>query len=701
MIPLNTVGRIFVGSFRQRCSILLVPIILLLGARAFAQSPTDPQLSNVPEEDSSFRHVRFGASVGLNLGHYTTSTFVSSCSEFTNADAQKFALVAFSETRLIPDPSIWLSFRLRSIDYSARFANGVEEFPIDKIESGKRVSILGFKQQFFNVTLHGIGISPGVKWEPVPGFSVGFDPSFILLLAGAPTQTEEILNPSDAFFPLNGERSRSLIATPPQFASVAFDLGATAGILFPLSRNLSLSFEAHGSILLSSLVRDMDWKGTNLLLTAGFAYGAAPVVRAKDTMRPPIIPPLPPQKPSVLSATIIARGIDENGQLYDDPEIEIEEAPWTESAPVIPFVFFERESAELPSRYVRLRNSTQVERYSVDSILYVTPMDIHWQTLNIIGTRLREHPDVTMTIRGRTSGEEIDSVQLAMDRATAVREYLISVWNIDPERITISDTGTIPPASELTEDGRQENRRVELGFSSDVITHPVTVERVARIASPPSIGFYPEIVTDTLIAEWTITIFQGDKELLRFEGSNEKESLRQSRMWVLSDTRVNRDLTKIGYRLDVRDTTGATTSAEGSFHVKERVTRVDDSLNRRLQLQEFAIVGFNYDSPDMLERHRHEMVDVARSITRDAQVRITGYTDRVGELEHNRQLALNRAQVVRQNLLEILRAENRPIPDDITVQGFGGEAEPFDNNLPEGRILSRMVKVMISRVHGK
>jgi outer membrane protein OmpA-like peptidoglycan-associated protein len=131
------------------------------------------------------------------------------------------------------------------------------------------------------------------------------------------------------------------------------------------------------------------------------------------------------------------------------------------------------------------------------------------------------------------------------------------------------------------------------------------------------------------------------------------------------------------------------------------VTRVDDSLNRRLQLQEFAIVGFNYDSPEMLDRHRLELAQVAQSITHDAQVRITGYTDRVGELEHNRQLALNRAQVVRQNLLEVLRSENRPIPDDMTVQGFGGEAEPFDNNLPEGRILSRMVKVMISRVHGK
>jgi hypothetical protein len=207
---------------------------------------------------------------------------------------------------------------------------------------------------------------------------------------------------------------------------------------------------------------------------------------------------------------------------------------------------------------VRLHNSTQVEHYSVDSIFYVTPMDIHWQTLNIIGTRLREHPDVTMRISGRTSGEEIDSVQLATDRATAVRDYLISVWNIDPERITIADTGTIPPASEVTEDGREENRRVEFSFSSDVITRPVVVERVARIASPPSIRFYPEIVTDTLVDEWTITIFQGEKELLRFEGSNEKESLHQSRMWLLSDTRVNRDLTRIGYRLDVRDVTGTT-----------------------------------------------------------------------------------------------------------------------------------------------
>jgi hypothetical protein len=107
MILLNPVGRIFVGSFRQRCSILLVPIVLLLGARLFAQTPTDPQQLNVPEEDSSFRHFRIGLSGGLNIAHHATGTFTSSCTDFTDADATHLALVGSYETLVVPNLSLW------------------------------------------------------------------------------------------------------------------------------------------------------------------------------------------------------------------------------------------------------------------------------------------------------------------------------------------------------------------------------------------------------------------------------------------------------------------------------------------------------------------------------------------------------------------------------------------------------------------
>jgi outer membrane protein OmpA-like peptidoglycan-associated protein len=398
-----------------------------------------------------------------------------------------------------------------------------------------------------------------------------------------------------------------------------------------------------------------------------------------------------------LSAAIHVRGVNDQGELYEGPVIEIEEAPWSETVPIIPYVFFEPGETSIPERYVQLENSSKADDFSLDSTIDISPLDIHWQLLNVVGRRMRSQPDVTLTISGRSSGEEMNPEVLERSRAESVRDYLTGIWGIDPDRIAIA--GPVPgsAASEITEDGREENRRAELRFSSPEIVRPVVIERMARIASPPSIRFLPEIVADSLVKEWIITIFQGEKELVRFTGSSDRESLRQSRMWELADTRVNRDLTPIGYRLYVRDVTGKVAEAEGRFQVTERITRRDDSLARRRQVRQYPIVGFNYDSPTLLDRHLQDLREVADEISSDAIVSITGYTDRVGNPERNRQLSLERAQMVRRELLELLRIAQRPGPIDLVVQGYGGGAVPFDNNLPEGRILSRMVKVTITR----
>lgn len=77
---------------------------------------------------------------------------------------------------------------------------------------------------------------------------------------------------------------------------------------------------------------------------------------------------------------------------------------------------------------------------------------------------LRENEDIVVRIHGHTDnyGDPSLNKALSLDRAKAVRDYLVTL-GVDFERMRISGWGgTRPMASNATEAGRQKNRRVEL-----------------------------------------------------------------------------------------------------------------------------------------------------------------------------------------------------------------------------------------------
>ena len=77
---------------------------------------------------------------------------------------------------------------------------------------------------------------------------------------------------------------------------------------------------------------------------------------------------------------------------------------------------------------------------------------------------LRDDPDATMEIDGHTDavGNHDYNVDLSLRRAGAVKDYLVS-QGIDPRRVSTQGLGPdYPVASNNTEAGRQQNRRVEV-----------------------------------------------------------------------------------------------------------------------------------------------------------------------------------------------------------------------------------------------
>jgi outer membrane protein OmpA-like peptidoglycan-associated protein len=86
-------------------------------------------------------------------------------------------------------------------------------------------------------------------------------------------------------------------------------------------------------------------------------------------------------------------------------------------------------------------------------------------TLKEIGTMLKDHPELKLTIEGHTDnvGSAPANQALSEKRAAAVRQALIDTYGIDGARLQAKGLGqTKPAASNDTPEGRQGNRRVEL-----------------------------------------------------------------------------------------------------------------------------------------------------------------------------------------------------------------------------------------------
>lgn len=84
--------------------------------------------------------------------------------------------------------------------------------------------------------------------------------------------------------------------------------------------------------------------------------------------------------------------------------------------------------------------------------------------LDRIVALMKEHDGMRMEIDGHTDdiGHKGYGKKISLDRAEAVRQYLISVGGISPDRLKTRGFGfSKPVASNSSEEGRRQNRRVE------------------------------------------------------------------------------------------------------------------------------------------------------------------------------------------------------------------------------------------------
>ncbi len=160
------------------------------------------------------------------------------------------------------------------------------------------------------------------------------------------------------------------------------------------------------------------------------------------------------------------------------PRLMQSESRYFTSIPVLPIVFFDYPGDwNIPSRYQVFNGSSAARDYTdsnaVSGLEFGGYQGKYREILNIIGFRMQQYPGTRIQLQGGFSTEPGESSKVAQTRAEIVREYLMNIWDIQPERIGLLDpiAGCDSTANSLRQ---EEARRVMIQTGSWELLQPVS-----------------------------------------------------------------------------------------------------------------------------------------------------------------------------------------------------------------------------------
>ncbi|MDW8074899.1 MAG: OmpA family protein [Bacteroidota bacterium] len=382
-----------------------------------------------------------------------------------------------------------------------------------------------------------------------------------------------------------------------------------------------------------------------------------------------------------------ARALRNDGMPLDSlANVVIEETEVEESFPLLPYVFFPEGSAALELSRLRLIEPSDTASFNEKRLSPAT-LDIYRDVLNIIGSRLRRNPAAKLVLIGTNANTGIEAGNLALSqaRATAVRDYLVRVWGIDPSRITVR-ARNLPasPSNVATAEGQEENRRVEISATDPEILRPVTISNISVSANPPLVEFVPYVESEAGLASWQASIEQEGKTIRSLSGVSQLVPYR----WNVTEQPYPKLDKPVTVTYTVRDRTGQTIDKTLQLNVQQltvRQKRFEQRDDKRID--RFSLIVFDFNKAELTAAHRALLSEVRSRIQPQSKVLIAGYADRSGDPEYNRELA-------RRRCVEVQRALG--LSDTaVTLVPKGSDELLYDNATPEGRSYCRTVQITI------
>jgi outer membrane protein OmpA-like peptidoglycan-associated protein len=529
--------------------------------------------------------------------------------------------------------------------------------------------------------------------------SISAGPTVGYRLSSALDQSDIIRGPGNYSFS-DGRKTHVMgEGTPLVSRALSFGIRLVAAYDISLGRSAILQPGATVLVDLASPVNEPTWRrysfGARALLL--FDLTPAPLALAPSLPIAESVPAPQPVPEEPLEAQLRMSGLDENLTPVPLGRVMVNELIYRQVAPLLPAVFFTNDALTLPDRYDPLTRD-ETARFSIADLSQLDIYEIQHHTLDIVGSRMLRNPEARLTLAGSVSKEEAPSLTRA--RAKSVMEYLRSTWGIDSSRISTRGAGFMERSNEQTEDGRADNRRVELASDSNAILAPVVTEKISREFNPPVIRMEPTVSAPAGVKRWSLTITHHGKQVARYSGEGSKGLTSSDLIWRLDERVIESNAQPLVADLTVEDSTGAIVMAraEVPLVVERRVRVIDGRIERSGNRERIVatLIGFDFDSDKLGGQNEQAIQDIAAMIAPGATVTVTGYTDRIGAADRNKVLSENRARKSAQLLREMLR--QRSLSDvEVKVVGAGVETSRFTNEYPEGRMLSRGVTIIVEQ----
>jgi hypothetical protein len=247
--------------------------------------------------------------------------------------------------------------------------------------------------------------------------------------------------------------------------------------------------------------------------------------------------------------------------------------------PLQRWVAFEPNGTSLPSDLVRLSKSA-AQSFRIDSLEQLPSSTILGHSLNVIARRLREDTTSTITLSGFADRGEPD--WLAYARVESVRNYLETVWDIEPSRIDVRHTAGPLPADV------PDHHRLVLITSSAELLAPLHISRFEQDFDPPLLSLRPDIEAEAGVRDWQITMRHDGRVIGEYDRAQSRSGEEMSFNWRIGD-KPDATRSALSAELVVEDSTGATATARATvpleLHYHMRVVdRTIDPIARREQL---------------------------------------------------------------------------------------------------------------------
>lgn len=368
--------------------------------------------------------------------------------------------------------------------------------------------------------------------------------------------------------------------------------------------------------------------------------------------------------------------------------------------PLLSYVFFDKNSATIPERYLNFENSAAIKEFNfTDSTIKGGTLDKYYHVMNIYAYRMLQRPNAKLVITGtndNTTPEEKGNIELSKKRAQVVYDYFKNVWNIPAERMTMQFVN-LPKTPSNPKDtlGWQENRRVEIYCEDWEVAKPVFEKDPKIFPQPETMNWVLNNgIEEKLIAKRRIEITRNGQPWNTITDDKiTPEKIDWN--WTNTNKEYPKDEAKYTAKLIVTTQSGAECMSEPIdipvMQVRTEKKQTGEGADSLYENYSLILFPFNsYDPGPLNDRIMNDYV--YNRCQPSSKIEITGHTDIIGLYETNKKLSVNRAGTVYKGI----NGKTRGAVNALKSDGVGEDAPLYTNDLPEGRFYNRTVQVKIT-----